>query len=78
MSAPPGFDVKQANVVAQWPYDRPLNACRFDPTGKLVFCGAEDANLVRFDVADGKHVPTFPAATTRGFWPSASRRMALR
>ncbi len=56
MSAPPGFDVKQANVVAQWPYDRPLNACRFDPTGKLVFCGAEDANLVRFDMADGKHV----------------------
>src|SRR4051812_24779097 len=56
MPAPAGFDVKQANVTAQWPYDRPLNACRFDPTGKFVFCGAEDANLVRFDIADGKHV----------------------
>jgi WD40 repeat protein len=55
MTVPPGFDVKQANVVAQWPYDRPLNACRFDPAGKFVFCGAEDANLVRFDMTDGKH-----------------------
>ncbi len=56
MSAPPGFDPKQANVVSQWAYDRPLNACRFDPAGKFVFCGAEDANLIRFSMADGKHV----------------------
>lgn len=56
MSAPPGFDPKQANVMSQWAYDRPLNACRFDPAGKFVFCGAEDANLVRFSMADGKHV----------------------
>ncbi len=54
MSAPPGFDPKQAYVVSQWEYERPLNACRFDPAGKFVFCGAEDANLVRFDIADGK------------------------
>jgi WD40 repeat protein len=56
MSAPPGFDPKQAYVAAQWAYDRPLNACRFDPSGRFVFCGAEDANLVRFNLADGVHV----------------------
>jgi WD40 repeat protein len=48
------LDPKQANVVSQWAYERPLNACRFDPGGKFVFCGAENANLVRFNLADGK------------------------
>jgi WD40 repeat protein len=53
MSAPPGFDPKQAYVVSQWPYDRPLNVCRFDPGGRFVFCGAEDANVQRFKLPDG-------------------------
>ena len=53
MSAPPGLDPKQAYVVSQWPYDRPLNACRFDSTGHYVFCGAEDANVERYNLADG-------------------------
>lgn len=53
MAVPAGFDPVQAYVVSQWPYDRPLNACRFDPTGKFVFCGAEDANVERFNLADG-------------------------
>ncbi|HEX3601138.1 MAG TPA: hypothetical protein VHU84_13395 [Lacipirellulaceae bacterium] len=59
MSAPVGLDPKQTYVVSQWAYDRPLNACRFDPAGHYVFCGAEDANLVRFNVADGSHA-VFP------------------
>ena len=53
MTAPAGFDPKLAYVVSQWPSDRPLNACRFDPTGKFVFCGAEDANVERYNLADG-------------------------
>jgi WD40 repeat protein len=53
MPAPEGFDPKQAHVVSQWPYDRPLNACRFDPAGRFVFCGSEDAAVERFKLADG-------------------------
>ncbi len=53
MNTPEGFDVKAANVVAQWPHDRPLNTCRFDPTGRFVFCGSEDAVVERFNLADG-------------------------
>jgi WD40 repeat protein len=53
MSIPEGFDPKQAHVVSQWPHDRPLNACRFDPTGRFVFCGSEDAAVERFKLADG-------------------------
>jgi len=53
MAAPDGFDPKQAHVVSQWPHDRPLNACRFDPAGRYVFCGSEDAAVERFNLADG-------------------------
>ena len=53
MTIPDGFDPKQAHVVSQWPHDRPLNACRFDPAGRFVFCGSEDAAVERFNLADG-------------------------
>jgi len=53
MAAPKGLDPKAANIISQWTYDRPLNTCRFNPAGTFVFCGAEDANVERFNVADG-------------------------
>lgn len=53
MAVPEGFDPKQTHVVSQWPHDRPLNACRFDPAGRFVFCGSEDAVVERFKLADG-------------------------
>jgi WD40 repeat protein len=56
MTAPAGLDPKQAHVVSQWPYDRPLHACRFDPAGRYVLTGSEDANVERFNLADGARV----------------------
>lgn len=53
MTIPAGFDPQQAHVVSQWAHDRPLNACRFDPAGRYVFCGSEDALVERFQLADG-------------------------
>lgn len=53
MAAPAGLDPKLAYIASQWPYDRPLHACRIDPTGKTVFCGSEDANVERYNLADG-------------------------
>jgi len=53
MAIPEGFDPKQAHVSAQWPHDRPLNACRFDPAGRYVFSGSEDAVVERFQLTDG-------------------------
>jgi WD40 repeat protein len=47
------LDVKQAHVTAQWPHDRPLNACCFDPQGRFVASGSEDAVVERFNLADG-------------------------
>jgi WD40 repeat protein len=53
MNPPAGLDPKLAYVAAQWPYDRPLNACRFDPAGRFVFCSSEDTIVERFKLADG-------------------------
>lgn len=50
------LDVKQAHVLNQWAHDRPLVACRFEPQGRYVFCGAEDAAVHRFALADGAKV----------------------
>src|SRR5262245_52000391 len=53
MSAPAGLDPKLAYVASQWPHDQPLNTCRFDPAGRFVFCGSQDAIVERFKLADG-------------------------
>ena len=53
MTIPEGFDPTQSHAVSEWAHDRPLNACRFDPAGRFVFCGSEDAAVERFNLADG-------------------------
>lgn len=47
-------DPKLTHEKAKWKHTRPLTACRFDPTGKYVFTGAEDNTVQRWDLADGK------------------------
>ncbi len=47
------MDPKLAHVVSQWAHDRPLISCRFDPLGRFVFCGSEDAHIERFRLSDG-------------------------
>jgi WD40 repeat protein len=46
-------DPKATHVASQWPHDRPMISCRFDPTGQYVFCGSEDAVVERFLLSDG-------------------------
>lgn len=53
MTVPEGFDPQQAHVVSEWPSDRALNACRFDPQGRYVFAGAEGAVVGRYTLGDG-------------------------
>ena len=56
MNVPAGFDPKQAHVVTQWPTERPVVCCRFEPKGRFVFCGLEHSVIQRFNLADGKRV----------------------
>ncbi len=55
-AVPPRFDPKQAHVVAQWPTERPMVCCRFEPRGRYVFCGLEGSSIPRFHLEDGKKV----------------------
>ena len=53
--APPVvIDPTKARMVSQWRHPSPLLGCRVDPTGKYVVAGAQDNDLVRFEVATGK------------------------
>ncbi len=55
------LDITKAHVIHQWPYERPLLACRFDPQGKYVLASAENNLLQKFSMADGK-ISVLPVA----------------
>lgn len=55
------LDITKAHLVYQWPYERPLLSCRFDPQGKYVLASAEDNLLQKFATSDGK-VTVLPVA----------------
>ena len=54
LDSPLPADPAQVHEAAKWKHDRPLTGCRFDPTGKFVFTGAEDYFITRWDLNDGK------------------------
>lgn len=58
--APAAADPAKVHLAAQWKYARPLTACRFDPSGRHVFTGAEDNLVQRWNLAD--ETPTALAA----------------
>jgi WD40 repeat protein len=47
------IDPSKTHAGSQWKHGRPLVACRLDPTGKFALTGAEDNNVVRWDLATG-------------------------
>src|ERR1041384_4148946 len=54
------IDPTKPRETLQHKHDRPLIACRFDPTGRYVFFGAEDNLVHRFDLTK-KAVTPFAA-----------------
>lgn len=46
-------DPTKTHEISKWKHVRPLTACRFDPTGKYAFTGAEDNTVQRWDLATG-------------------------
>jgi WD40 repeat protein len=49
MSDAAAIDPAKTHQVLEYKHERPLVACRFDPTGRYVFFGAEDNLVHRFD-----------------------------
>ena len=55
--APAGpADPAKTAVANEWKHSSPLIACRFDPSGRYVFAGAQDNTVQRWDVASGQQV----------------------
>jgi hypothetical protein len=55
-AAPPAINPADVRLEADWAYDRPLIACRFDPTGQFAFSSAEDNKLQRWNRSSGEKV----------------------
>jgi WD40 repeat protein len=51
MSGEIAIDPTQTHAGPAWKHARPLTACRFDPSGKYVFTGAEDNLVTRWDLS---------------------------
>ncbi len=46
-------DPTLAHVALEWKYTSPFLSCRFDPTGRFVFAGAQDMTVQRWEVTSG-------------------------
>jgi len=49
-------DPAQTHVAVEWKYTSPFVSCRFDPTGRFVFAGAQDMTVQRWEIASGANV----------------------
>jgi len=48
------MDVTKTHITHDLAHNSPLISCRFDPTGKYVFAGAQDYNVWRFEIDSGQ------------------------
>jgi len=51
---PKVLDVLKTKQVQELKHKSPLLGCRFDPSGKFVFAGAQDRGIVRWELEGGK------------------------
>jgi WD40 repeat protein len=47
------IDPTKARVEREFKHGSPLVSCRFDPTGRFLFAGAQDSTIQRFDLVAG-------------------------
>jgi WD40 repeat protein len=50
----PKIEAAKTHLVKEYKHDSPLMGCRFDPSGQFVFAGAQDNNVIRWDLDSGK------------------------
>ncbi|HEY1601241.1 MAG TPA: WD40 repeat domain-containing protein [Pirellulales bacterium] len=53
---PQKADPAQTHVAIEWKYSCPFVSCRFDPTGRFVFAGAQDMTVQRWEIGSGTNV----------------------
>lgn len=68
----------KTRMVLELKQPSPLLSCRFDPTGRFVFAGAQDSKLHRWDLASKQHVALVGHRSwVRGLAFQAERRKLL-
>ncbi|HZV06020.1 MAG TPA: WD40 repeat domain-containing protein [Gemmataceae bacterium] len=50
----PKIDPAKTHLLKDYKHGSPLFGCRFDPSGQFVFAGAQDNNIVRWNLDNGK------------------------
>ncbi len=60
------MDVTQTHTAHDLKHESPLISCRFDPSGKFVFAGAEDFSVWRWNVESGEKSKLFADSWVRG------------
>jgi WD40 repeat protein len=56
MPTAPKIDATKTHVVKELKHGNPLISCRFDPTGRYVFYGAQDYQVWRWDTKENKKI----------------------
>ncbi len=51
-----GVEPRRTRMVQELRHNSPLLGCRFDPTGRFVFAGAQDNTIQRWELAGGRRV----------------------
>ena len=60
------MDATKTHVEKDLSHSSPLISCRFDPTAKFIFAGAQDYSVWRFEVTTGKKIQVPVEAWVRG------------
>ena len=56
MTAPTTLDATGTHVVQELKHGNPLISCRYDPSGRYIFYGAQDYQVWRWDTKENKKV----------------------
>ena len=60
------MDATKTHVEKDLAHNSPLMSCRFDPSAKFIFAGAQDYSVWRFEVESGKKTQIPVEAWVRG------------
>lgn len=76
----PAIDITATRILLEFKHNSPLIGCRFDPSGRFLFAGAQDNSILRYDFVSGrKTILAGHASWVRGlaFVGTASKTVAV-
>ncbi len=71
------MDVTKTHTAHEFKHESPLISCRFDPSGKFVFAGAQDFAVWRWNVESGEKTKLFTDSWVRGITFSSDGKTVI-